>query len=195
MQPHLLLTVLCCHSTYDSKLGTHHVQSPSGPSINDPRLCMYPTLSKHEYLLTRQEIVTRADLNTLCITSKAYHAYVIPRLYERVYLRIWNRDEVLRFIGCVSAGASPNLRHTRTLVVEDRRILEWPSSLLVGPLAIPFYREVGPDEEEPEERDHHMSTILSLFPRNVLHRLWYTFWTVVLAIDGELTSLQLHSRP
>jgi hypothetical protein len=125
MQPHLLLTVLCCHSTYDSKLGTHHVQSPSGPSINDPRLCMYPTLSKHKYLLTRQEIVTRADLNTLCITSKAYHAYVIPRLYERVYLRIWNRDEVLRFIGCVSAGASPNLRHTRTLVVEDRRLIEF----------------------------------------------------------------------
>jgi hypothetical protein len=134
---------------------------------------MYRGLAIHKYLLTRQEIVTRADLKTLCMTSEAYHAYVIPRLYERVYLRIWNRDEVLRFVGCVSAGASPNLRHTRTLVIEDRRPLEEVFSIHTGPLAFPPIPITDVGDQRPPERDHHLILILNLFPKNGLRRLWY----------------------
>jgi hypothetical protein len=134
---------------------------------------MYCALSIHKYLLTRQEIVTRADLKTLCITSEAYHAYVIPRLYERVYLRIWNRDEVLRFIGCVSVGASPNLSHTRTLVIEDRRLLEEVWSIHTGPWRFSPNPMTEAGDERRKERDHHLLLILNLFPKNGLLRLWY----------------------
>jgi hypothetical protein len=98
---------------------------------------------------------------------KKPHAYIIPRLYERVEIRLFNPFEVTRFIRCVAAGADMNLRHTRTLVIEDERKLpNEPESIHSGQLALPTMFSNGDDDYGKSERDIYLSTILSVFPQH-----------------------------
>jgi hypothetical protein len=61
------------------------------------------------------------DLKTLCLTSELYNGRAVSLLSKRVYVRLWNREEVVRFIHCMASSAFKTLEYTRTLIIGDER--------------------------------------------------------------------------
>jgi hypothetical protein len=106
-------------------------------------------------------IITKEDLKNLCLTSRAFHAHTIPRLYEHIDIRLFGHFKVTRFVRCVAASAGMNLRYTRTLVIEDNNLLPVePESIHSGQIALPtLWRSTEQDYPE-STRDIHLRTIL-----------------------------------
>lgn len=110
------------------------------------------------------------------MASKYFHSYVVPRLYERIYIRLWDREHIDRFIESAAAGASDKFRFTRTLIFEDRPMVAEPVCDLPE---LRFLSKCKWGEYwhgymlEEEERDSRMSKCLKLFPEHCLRRFWY----------------------
>lgn len=124
-------------------------------------------------ILTGNQIHTLSDLKALCLTSRAFHGYVIPKLYERVDVRLWNARNLAQFENSCNAGARPNFQHTRTLVFEDERlgpILDLEDHRI---LAVPQDDYDEPPLSSEEERLEKLANIVNLFPDHVLQRFWY----------------------
>ncbi|KAH4252882.1 hypothetical protein HBI04_193630 [Parastagonospora nodorum] len=118
-------------------------------------------------------IVTYEDLKALCVASKYFHSYVVPRLYERIHLRLWDREHTDRFMESVAAGAGDKFRFTRTLVLEDIPMVAEPICDLTE---LRYLSECDWDEHRrgidmtEEERESRMSECLRLFPEHCLRR-------------------------
>jgi hypothetical protein len=63
-----------------------------------------------------------------------------------------------------------NLRHTRTLVIEDERLPEEPEMVHGGTLEVPVTFSPYSCECRPKERDNHLCMILNMFPEDGLRR-------------------------
>ncbi|KAF1840656.1 uncharacterized protein K460DRAFT_410072 [Cucurbitaria berberidis CBS 394.84] len=121
-----------------------------------------------------EHIITRTDLKALCLTSKALRFHAIPRLYERIDIRLWSSHDTDRFLQCDVAWAGNHLRHTRELVVEDERITEEIESVHTGPIKLPqSYPHSEEKQYPPEDRDDFLYEILQMFPDHVLHRFCF----------------------
>ncbi|KAH5237116.1 hypothetical protein HBI55_191470 [Parastagonospora nodorum] len=121
-------------------------------------------------------IVTYEDLKALCVASKYFHSYVVPRLYKRIHLRLWDREHTDRFMESVAAGAGDKFRFTRTLVLEDIPMVAEPICDLTE---LRYLSECDWDEHRrgidmtEEERESRMSECLRLFPEHCLRRFCF----------------------
>jgi hypothetical protein len=68
-------------------------------------------------------ITLKSDLKALCQTSKTYRKLVLPRLYYRIQLILWDdaQKQLRQFARCIAVGAGAHLRYTRCLIIEDTK--------------------------------------------------------------------------
>jgi hypothetical protein len=65
------------------------------------------------------QIKLKADLKSLCLTSKAFRAIATPRLYAKIIINLVNADEVRRYLRSMVVGGSVHLKATRSLTLID----------------------------------------------------------------------------
>jgi hypothetical protein len=117
-------------------------------------------------------ITLKSDLKALCQTSKTYHKLVLPRLYYRIQLILWDHDQnrLRQFARCIAAGAGAHLRHTRCLIIEDTKPPAEPQ--IQYSHGYIDTRENVPSRGYPEESEEIVDAcillLLELFPRNGL---------------------------
>jgi hypothetical protein len=95
-------------------------------------------------------------------------------LYERIDLRICNGSaETDRLARSVAAGAGVNLRHTRTLIIDN---FGFPYPMYSQECEIMQYKDKDSDstvEASDDERHSLLLTIINMFPSHVLRRFGY----------------------
>jgi hypothetical protein len=116
------------------------------------------------------QIITRTDLKALCLTSRKFHYHVVPRLYERIDLRIWNGSaETDRLARSVAAGAGVHLRHTKILIIDN---YSFPYALYSE--IMEYHRDWDMVGVLPhDERNSLLLTIINMFPSHGLRRFGY----------------------
>ncbi|KAH3941690.1 hypothetical protein HBH53_200080 [Parastagonospora nodorum] len=125
------------------------------------------TLPVDIHLMISEYITTCEDLKTLCLTSKEHNASAIPKLYKRIHIRLWVREELDRFVASMTAGAHENFRYTRTLIIEDVRLPAEPHV----PSAVAWISEDDSMEQcTPEERDDCLYSLIKHLPDGALRR-------------------------
>jgi hypothetical protein len=94
----------------------------------------------------------------------------MPRLYERIDLRIWSRSDTDRFMASVAAGAGENFRHAKTLVIQDKPLVAEPVCDVTELRLLNHYDWEDPLSLAEAVRDDHLSTVLNLLPQHCLRR-------------------------
>lgn len=116
----------------------------------------------------------REDLKALCLASRLFHKHVVPCLYERIDVCICDSEDTNRFMRSVAAGADNTFGHTRNLVIEDVTLpLEFhlkKQGTVLGEHATDW---CIPNACAQGERDHHLATMVNMFPRHRLRRFRY----------------------
>lgn len=116
----------------------------------------------------------KSDLKALCLTSKAFRALALPRLYHSVVLETWSNEQkgLKRFVKSVAAGAGPHLRFTRSLAIEDIRPPAEPRPQVVCPLNFDASDlEASAADHDMDKVWNYLSLVLEMFRPNTLRTL------------------------
>jgi hypothetical protein len=101
------------------------------------------------------------------------HENTVDRLYKRIDIHLWAREDTRRFIQCNELSAEKYLKHVRELVVFDEQITEDIATTHNDPIALPAVKRQKTEVASPDLRSGDLADILRMIPGENLQRFRY----------------------